>query len=328
MFPEGIPHPHFAPSLYLLNAFLRILLFILTTGSGLLKLQYFPPKFSPTASALVNKKIVLNDISGKQWNVTVSSVDSSFTLKEGWNAFSSDHGLEVGDFLVFSYIYESHFYVEIYDRSGCEIRDFSRRRNKKKRSRDRSGSPVRGGMPVGQGPNASVVSEPDVPEMNCHSREVDVERTPDIVENISKYDKSNSGVETMDITENCEDPCRMSSEDHCGVGGSQKITRRNSKVFHVDYGSHGYQNDATLCNKYPLFEGILGSGAATNASEIELSGKRTDLYNKTSTLKLERNRKNDVILSNREVQECQCAEELGTISFSSLETLNLLRDQI
>ncbi|XP_061360884.1 B3 domain-containing protein At4g34400-like isoform X2 [Gastrolobium bilobum] len=282
------------------------------------RVLYIPPKFSSTVSPLVNKKIILKDSSGQQWNVTVSNVDGSFAFGEGWNVFSVDHGLKIGYFLVFNYINELHFDVKIYDNSGCERLDFSTKRNQKKRSRDKGGKFVR------QDPNSSVFSKQDVPKMKSqHKGEDDIGGTRNNRENISKYDGNNGRAQSVRISEHFEDPSHMTNrefedkkrDDHtCGVDGTVKITTGS----HVVNGSHIYQNDATKCNnKDPIFEGVLGTGGTSDASEFEISGRNNSLgetdkstYDKSSTLKPDENRENKSIMSKRKVQECHFAEGL------------------
>lgn len=97
-------------------------------------LQYFPPKFAAMVPALVNQKTFLEDSSGQQWLATISKVDGSLAFQQGWNSFSLDDGLEIGDFLVFNYV-GSRFVVSIYTKSGCEKLDFPWNSNPKKRAR-------------------------------------------------------------------------------------------------------------------------------------------------------------------------------------------------
>ncbi|XP_020203824.1 B3 domain-containing protein Os01g0905400 [Cajanus cajan] len=270
---------------------------------------YIPPAFSSIVSHLVNKKVILNDSSGKQWNVEVSEVNGSFVFEEGWNTFSLDHGLKVGYFLVFNYIKDLHFDVKIYDTSACEKLDFSKKRNQKKRSRGKSGSPVKDGKLVRQGPNAVVVSQLHVPKMQNQRSKVD---------SVVPQNSKESG-QLMCISEHCEDPYYSTSlefDQSHGVDGTTRFANGDSKVPDVDCGTHIYQNDAIVCSKNPMFE--VGMGAYLDISELEMSGGNTSLgeankstYDKTSTLELEANKGIKAIMYNREAQECQIAESLG-----------------
>ncbi|MCI17077.1 B3 domain-containing protein, partial [Trifolium medium] len=100
-------------------------------------MQYLPPKLNHIMSNLIDKKINLEDSAGGRTAVTISEVDGSFAFKEGWDVFSKEHGLEIGDIVVFNCINKLNFDVKIYDESVCERLDFSKKRNGRKR--DRSG---------------------------------------------------------------------------------------------------------------------------------------------------------------------------------------------
>ncbi|KAF8005863.1 hypothetical protein BT93_K0215 [Corymbia citriodora subsp. variegata] len=126
-------------------------------GSQFSELLYIPPKFSPTVSGLLNQNIHLEDSSGRQWEVTLSKVDGSFAFQRGWNAFSCDHGLEVGYLLLFYYL-GSHFRVDIYDRTGCRKVDFPENRTNKKRTRSARNSPGDPTSDKSSSESASVVS--------------------------------------------------------------------------------------------------------------------------------------------------------------------------
>jgi hypothetical protein len=104
-------------------------------------MQYLPPKMNHIMSTLIDEKINLEDSAGGRTVVTISEVDGSFAFTEGWEVFSKEHGLEIGDIVVFNCINKLNFDVKIYDESVCERLDFSKKRNGRKR--DRSGTFVR-----------------------------------------------------------------------------------------------------------------------------------------------------------------------------------------
>ncbi|KAL0535327.1 hypothetical protein IC582_029656 [Cucumis melo] len=103
-------------------------------GDHFSEVLYFPPIFAATVSRLVNKNVVLEDSLGEQWNVTISDCEGSLAFQEGWNAFSSEHGLETGDFLIFNHIMDLHFNVSIYTKTGCEKIEFPKKGNMRKRA--------------------------------------------------------------------------------------------------------------------------------------------------------------------------------------------------
>lgn len=99
-------------------------------------LQIFPPKFAREVSLFVGQRTILEDSSGEQWEVIISKVNGSLAFEQGWGSFALDHDLEVGDFVVFFHMAESHFVVKIYDKTSCEKLNFPERSNQKKRMRD------------------------------------------------------------------------------------------------------------------------------------------------------------------------------------------------
>ncbi|XP_057729763.1 B3 domain-containing protein Os01g0905400-like [Arachis stenosperma] len=263
-------------------------------------IMYLPDKFKPAVAASVNKKIILDDKSGERWKVTLSKAGSHLAFKEGWNKFSSDHGLERGDILVFHHVTDVHFYVTIYDKYACEKLCCSNTRNKTKRRRDSSVSPVRDVMLATPDQNASVVSEPDAKKTNSQNKVVGVGGTPNNVENISKHDKSNGSVKSTRMTENYD--------------STAKITARESRVSPVNYKLCMNPVDAILCDNSPSFEERF-RGAAAFLSEAELSGKRDSIrntdrstYDNTSTCKLGERKEKNVL--KREVREFQYTEDL------------------
>lgn len=98
--------------------------FKIMIGNQFSNVLYFPPKFSRTLSDLVGQNTRLENSSGRQWGVTISKLNGSLAFKTGWHDFSLDNELSFGDFVVFHYVTGSHFFVQIYERSGCEKLDF------------------------------------------------------------------------------------------------------------------------------------------------------------------------------------------------------------
>ncbi|GMP35392.1 hypothetical protein CsSME_00007842 [Camellia sinensis var. sinensis] len=110
--------------------------FKIMIGDNFSKVLFLPPKFARTVSDLIDQKTQLEDASGQRWTVTLSKYDGSLAFQQGWPAFSLEHGLEIGDFVLFHYIEQSHFVVQIYGKSGCEKLYFSKENsNQKKRTK-------------------------------------------------------------------------------------------------------------------------------------------------------------------------------------------------
>lgn len=131
-----------------------------------------------------------------------------------------------------------------------------------RRSRARSGSPVR------EESNALFVSKHRVPKMKSQCSEVD---------SVVPQNSVESG-QLMCISKHREDPCYSTSlefDQSHGVDGTMKIVNGDLKVF--DYGSHIFENDAIVHCKYTMFEGIFSMAAALDISELEMSGRSTNL---------------------------------------------------
>ncbi|KAM3340677.1 B3 domain-containing protein [Capsicum galapagoense] len=103
------------------------------------KVLYFPPRFARLVSHLTDQETYLEDSSGQRWRVGICNHKGSLAIRQGWRTFSSEHGLKMGDFLVFHYIRGQHFVVQIYGTSGCEkINFYNGTRTGKKRPRTNS----------------------------------------------------------------------------------------------------------------------------------------------------------------------------------------------
>lgn len=72
-----------------------------------------------------NQVIILEDAKGEQWRVKLAKVDGSLAISKGWNDFVIDHSIKLGDFLVFSYLADTFFQVQVFESTGCEKFSFS-----------------------------------------------------------------------------------------------------------------------------------------------------------------------------------------------------------
>ncbi|XP_049394901.1 B3 domain-containing protein Os01g0905400-like, partial [Solanum stenotomum] len=89
-----------------------------------LQVLYIPPRFARLISHLMDQEIELENSTGQRWKVGISNHNGSLAIRQGWQTFSSEHGLKLGDFLVFHYIQGQHFVVQIYGMSGCQKINF------------------------------------------------------------------------------------------------------------------------------------------------------------------------------------------------------------
>ncbi|WCJ36204.1 B3 domain-containing protein Os12g0591400 [Euphorbia peplus] len=121
---------------------------------------YLPPKFAPVVSSLIGQEVPLEDSSGLQWKVKVTTMEDSLVLKPGWDVFVQAHGLDKGDFVIFHYVIGSHFVVQIFDKTGCEKLDFSKNKSQNKKAKTNRNSAQCGkGSTVKQEPKSSVFSQ-------------------------------------------------------------------------------------------------------------------------------------------------------------------------
>ena len=81
-----------------------------------------PPEFIHQLNKSLPRKATLTNHSGKTWDVTLEKDGHNVIFKVGWEAFMRDSGLEVGDFLVFTYNGGSKFSVRVFGPDGC-VRD-------------------------------------------------------------------------------------------------------------------------------------------------------------------------------------------------------------
>ncbi|XP_016511349.1 B3 domain-containing protein REM19 isoform X2 [Nicotiana tabacum] len=66
---------------------------------------------------------MLQDLAGRSWKVVVEKNDNDFFFMGGWPDFVRDNNLKFGEFLTFSYVGNSNFYVKIYGINGSLKRD-------------------------------------------------------------------------------------------------------------------------------------------------------------------------------------------------------------
>ncbi|XP_054805299.1 uncharacterized protein LOC129308262 [Prosopis cineraria] len=308
-------------------------------GGDFSRVLYLPPKFGPTASALVDKEAIIEDSSGHEWTVRVSIVNNSYAFQEGWKSFSSKHGLEIGSFLVFHYIGRSHFVVKIFDKSGCEKIDFPYQRKQKKRKTcliDLDGSEE---LLNRQG----LSSESGTEKMQSHVEVVGVNSAEINEGNTSGNSNSNGRIRSLYEVNNYEDPCYLTDRD---FGDKEREERShvfdalryeivNNSGIHTTgkFTSSNEIVDASIYTKDPLLEEMLGIGATQDPFEVELTrshfleelDKSTLSHERhycgrkipenlliAYTMKHEEIKENNAIKPYREDQKCQFAENSGT----------------
>ncbi|KAI3907625.1 hypothetical protein MKW98_016269 [Papaver atlanticum] len=104
----------------IVTTFFKIML-----GDRFSTLLFIPPVYARSIATLDNQVIILEDAKGEQWKVKLAKVDGSLAISKGWNDFVIDHSIKLGDFLVFSYLADTFFQVQIFESTGCEKLTFS-----------------------------------------------------------------------------------------------------------------------------------------------------------------------------------------------------------
>ncbi|XP_074287773.1 uncharacterized protein LOC141612918 isoform X2 [Silene latifolia] len=88
-------------------------------GNGFDISMVIPPKFSKKLKSLVGEKFTLEDSSGRRWDVLLTRTEGSLAFVTGWLNFVLDHDIQYGDLLVFYYLNDRRFLVEIYGKNAC-----------------------------------------------------------------------------------------------------------------------------------------------------------------------------------------------------------------
>ncbi|KAL4634273.1 hypothetical protein ACB092_04G188200 [Castanea dentata] len=269
-------------------------------GDQFSEVLFLPPKFAATVSALVNQKTFLEDSSGQQWKVTISVVDGSLAFQRGWSSFSLDHGLEIGDFLVFNYM-GSHFVVNVYNKTGCEKLLFPENSRLKKRARTNCNSTAKPSQwhandedsmnKQGSSTSAVSMSGAEISQSQC---------TMEVPENPSNHEDIIQRPKPMSTAEYCEETYYMIDRD---VGDRQddrssmldlsKFEMKNinsvadvtKKSAAKDVGSSTSQmflTETCLVDKDPVTSGTVSKVGNIDASEIERSHFSEKLEKKPS----------------------------------------------
>ncbi|KAL9232067.1 hypothetical protein vseg_007213 [Gypsophila vaccaria] len=79
-----------------------------------------PTEFVENFPGKLSGSFTLRGPSRNEWIVQVRRGDEDVLFSRGWESFVSDHGIEIHDFVVFTYVGDSTFEVMVFDRTGCE----------------------------------------------------------------------------------------------------------------------------------------------------------------------------------------------------------------
>jgi hypothetical protein len=313
-------------------------------------MQFLPPKFAATVSSLVNQKTFLEDSSGQQWGVTISNLNGSLAFEQGWSSFSSYHGLQVGDFVIFNYIMGSHFDVKIFDTTGCEKIDFPENSNAKKRARLNWNCTAKHGKrhTIGEGSmskySSSIsigsVSDVEISQSQCEGN--DVELILKAPENILNSEKSKERAKPVSKAEYIEEPYYIIDRDFRDKQGNDRSSvldlfnfetindvTNKAAVEDARFPSHTEapmrsQIETCLVVKDPVKRGGVSRVAPADAPDFETIEKKASLLDKIScddktswhpltklAVRLEENEENMSNISNRGITRCPIAEGSG-----------------
>ncbi|KAK9666175.1 hypothetical protein RND81_14G166600 [Saponaria officinalis] len=79
-----------------------------------------PREFVANFRERLSGSFTLRGPSINEWKVKVKREEEDVLFSRGWDRFVSDHGIDIHDFLVFSYVGDSTFEVMVFDHTGCE----------------------------------------------------------------------------------------------------------------------------------------------------------------------------------------------------------------
>ncbi|KAK9706776.1 hypothetical protein RND81_07G151000 [Saponaria officinalis] len=79
-----------------------------------------PREFVANFGGRLSGSFTLRGPSRNEWKVKVRREEEDVLFSRGWDRFVSDHGIDIHDFLVFSYVGDSTFEVMVFDHTGCE----------------------------------------------------------------------------------------------------------------------------------------------------------------------------------------------------------------
>lgn len=222
--------------------------------------QLLPSKVASDMLELVDQEVTLQDCTEQQWEVTLTNVEGSLVFQQGWDAFSLDHDLKAGDFLVFKYKKRSHFVVKIYNKSQCEKLDFPKRQNWRKGARGNEHSSSKDGLC--QIDRESLMRKQSTRTSGMHGSDMeiskglhkmnDIEEVCNFAHNISDFFKSNR-YRPVSCAEPFEETCYVLNRDMGDKQGQEERPAFDLSIFEMSkMNNRGDENGtkrATLSDK-------------------------------------------------------------------------------
>jgi B3 DNA binding domain len=83
--------------------------------------QRIPPAFRQRLDKkIINDIVYLRGPSGHKWQVELMQSKDDLNFESGWRDFVFDHSIQTGEILVFRYVEQGNFSVQLFDQSACE----------------------------------------------------------------------------------------------------------------------------------------------------------------------------------------------------------------
>ncbi|CAL5374219.1 unnamed protein product [Camellia sinensis] len=204
--------------------------------------------------------------------VTLSKYDGSLAFQQGWPAFSLEHGLEIGDLVLFHYIEQSHFVVQIYGKSGA---------NRDSSAKDEQCHTI---------DNVSInsLNKEGSNTKRVNERLHHVPRTKCIEEPFFMIDRD-SGVGQVDRLSSLYDLADFEMQRTSSVDGTKDILLEDVRpLSHVNTMPQS-QDEAEIVDKLPVTEEVVSQTTLSDVpnlpileknKEFQMMGNQDMIYNK------------------------------------------------
>ncbi|GAB2301001.1 hypothetical protein Dimus_038643 [Dionaea muscipula] len=232
---------------------------------------FVPPRFAGKIASLLDKETYLEDSTGRRWTVMLSNVDGCLAIREGWNDFSSDHNIQLGDFLVFHYI-AGHFVVQVYGRNGCQKLQYSEEgkcvQNKRTKFSDHLVTANRHCDPLEkESKRKQQVVDSNPFHSNIHVIRNNLDETIMVAENVSNCRNNNERFQIAPTTDLCDEPYIMLNRDVGFSGQDDRNSLFDLFDFEMSNSKLGpeqidiVQPEGNGCAADPLMKDQTGTGS-------------------------------------------------------------------
>ncbi|KAK6917986.1 B3 DNA binding domain [Dillenia turbinata] len=254
------------------------------------EVMFLPPKFGQSVSDLVNQKMHLLDTNGQKWYVTLSIVDGVLAFKKGWRDFALDHGLEIGDFVMFYYILGSHFVVHIYRRHGCQEFEFpigNRKRRKRAETDSTTDDDLSETIATGSTNGQSITpvvtgSDLEISTNQCDAN--DVEEVPMTVATTCCVEHNGKRIQTSSDANFSEEPFNILNRGKDNTKGEKRRQNNSSRRHTREQGDFKLPNGKSNVDQdEQMLDATENDGSFDHA---DLSRSKADQLNKCPASKM------------------------------------------